>query len=180
MSVAAVLLAAGAGSRFDGGTHKLFAVVRGSRLVDMAVGNAGGLDDLIVVEGAVPLGIDGAVRNPRWREGLATSLQVGIAAARSRGHDAVVVAHADQPGIPSSAWLAVAAAASTPIAVARYPDGRRGHPVRLADAVWPLLPKTGDDGAAPLMREQPDLVTEVACEGDPADIDTVEDLRAWS
>lgn len=177
MTAAAVVLAAGAGSRFHGDTHKLLAVVNGRRLVDIAVDNARVLDDLIVVSGAVPL--DGAVHNERWREGLATSLQLAIATAGERGHDAVVVAHGDQPGIPPSAWRAVAAASTLPIAVAAY-DGRRGHPVRLAAEVWPLLPTIGDEGAGPLIRQRPDLVVQVACEGDPADIDTLEDLRQWS
>lgn len=182
MTVAAVLLAAGGGSRFEGETPKLSAVVRGRRVVDWAADHARGaaLDDLIVVTGAVTdLGVPDAVPNPRWPEGLATSLQRAIATASERGHDAVVVALADQPGIPSTAWRAVAGADTTPIAVARYRSGR-GHPVRLAAEVWPLLPTTGDAGAAPLMRERPDLVTEVACEGDPTDIDTLEDLHRWS
>lgn len=182
MTVAGVLLAAGAGSRFESDTPKLFAVVRGRRVVDWAVDHAraAALDDLIVVSGAVvDLGVPDAVANPRWPDGLATSLQTAIALAGERGHEAVVVALADQPGIPPSAWRAVAGTDRTAIAVARYRSGR-GHPVRLAAEVWPLLPTTGDTGAALLMRERPDLVTEVACEGDPTDIDTLEDLHRWS
>jgi molybdenum cofactor cytidylyltransferase len=183
VTTAAVVLAAGAGSRFAGTTHKLAADVQGRPLVSHALtaAVASGLDVLVVV-GAVDFDVpDGVVivDNPRWADGLATSLQAGIAAAAGRGHDAVVVAHGDQPGIPAAAWQRVAAGSGRSISIAVY-DGRRGHPVRLEASVWPLLPVDGDEGAAALLRERPDLVGEVACDGDPADVDTVEDLARWS
>jgi CTP:molybdopterin cytidylyltransferase MocA len=181
LTTCAVVLAAGGASRFAGEEHKLLTMLRGRPLVHWAVDAAAeaALDDLVVVTGAVDLELDvPMVRNEAWASGMATSLQTGVAYAREHGHDAVVIGLADQPFVPSSAWRAVADA-SRPIAVATF-DGHRRPPVRLAATVWDLLPATGDDGARVLMRERPDLVTEVACDGEPADIDTAEDLARWS
>lgn len=186
----AVVLAAGAGSRFsgdgaDGASHKLLSVVRGRPVVAAALESAlaAGLDETWVVTGAVDLSavLPSGVRvlvNERWAEGQATSLQTAIGAARQAGAAAVVVGLGDQPLIPPSAWAAVAASTS-PVAVATY-GGRRRNPVRLAAGVWSLLPSSGDEGARTLISSRPDLVEEIPCVGDPADIDTREDLRRWS
>jgi molybdenum cofactor cytidylyltransferase len=181
----AALLAAGAGTRFDGPQHKLLTPVGGRPLIAYAVEHLveSRLVPVLVVTGAtdvsafIPSGIETAV-NPDWAAGLATSLTVAVHWADGRGLDAIVIGLADQPSITADAWRAVAEADATPVAVATY-HGRRSHPVRLAREVWSRLPSSGDRGARLIMAESPELVTEIACAGDPTDIDTVEDLNRW-
>lgn len=186
-AVAAVVLAAGGGSRFGGDAHKLLADFRGRPLVTWAVDAAGaaGLAEVIVVAGAVdlagvlPPGVT-VVHNGRWSEGQATSLAAALDHADGAGYGAVVVGLGDQPLVPTAAWRAVALAGDRPpIAVATY-GGARRNPVRLARSVWPLVDREGDQGARALMARRPDLVGEVPCPGQPADVDTVEDLAQWS
>ncbi|HEY2331280.1 MAG TPA: nucleotidyltransferase family protein [Acidimicrobiales bacterium] len=186
MTSAAIVLAAGRASRFGGEDGaKLLAPFRHRPLVRWAVDAAveAGFDEVLVVTGAadladvLPAGTV-TVPNPRWAEGQATSLAAGLDAAEARGHDVVVVGLGDQPLVTAAAWQAVASAES-PIAVATY-DGVRRNPVRLAREVWPEVDREGDEGARTLMRRRPELVAEVACAGDPVDVDTREDLNRWS
>lgn len=182
---AAVLLAAGDGTRFTSGA-KLLAPFRGRPLLAWAIEPAleAGLP-VAVVRGAVDLtpvlaelGAQvSVVDNERWREGQATSLRAGIAWCERAGFGAAVVGLGDQPLVPASAWRAVAASRSAPIVAASF-GGQRRPPVRLDRAVWALLASSGDEGARELMRRRPDLVAEVACEGEPVDVDTVADLVA--
>ncbi len=180
----AVLLAAGAGSRFDGSVHKLTAAVDGRTVLERSVQAALDADigPVVIVAGAVelahlaPAGVR-VIHNPDWAAGQSTSLLAGVAEARRIGADAIVVGLADQPFIEPEAWRRVAASVS-PIAVATY-GGKRRNPVRLHRDVWPLLPKEGDEGARSLIRLRTELIEELPCPGSPADIDTVEDLRAW-
>lgn len=193
MTTVAVVLAAGAGSRFSGPTHKLLAplgteTVAGTpadTVAGRAIGaaRAAAIGPVIVVVGAVDLPSDVTagclvVCNPNWAEGQATSVQCAVTAARANGADAVVIGLADQPFVTPDAWQAVASSTS-PIAVATY-DGVRGNPVRLHESVWSLLPVTGDSGARDLIRLRSELVSEVACGGSSADIDTQEDLDSWT
>jgi molybdenum cofactor cytidylyltransferase len=190
-AVAAVVLAAGAGSRFaaDGpgapAAHKLLAEFRGRPVVRWALEAAAGagLARTWVVTGAVDLGevVPPGVEvlpNPDWASGQASSLRTAVRAADAAGLRAVVVGLGDQPLVTAAAWRAVAGGPG-PIAVATY-GGRRRNPVRLDREVWPDLVAEGDEGARSLMRLRPELVREVPCAGDPADIDTVEDLHRWN
>ena len=179
------MLAAGAGTRFRHGSHvhKLLMEVHGARVLDLSVraAAAAGFDEVIVVVGCVrpaevasPSNRVRVVDNPRWSEGLASSLQVGLAAAAA--HASVTVGLGDQPAVGPDAWRRVTQEDRTPISVAIF-DGVRANPVRLAQAVWSLLPTSGDEGARSLLRTRPELVTEVPCVGESLDVDTVEDLR---
>jgi len=185
VSTAGILLAAGGGSRFEGPEHKLLSEFRGRPLVCWALSavTAGGFDEVAVIVGAVALGSlvpagVSVIENADWATGQASSLQAAMSWAGARDHGAIVIGLGDQPLVPASAWTAVASEPS-PIAVATF-GGQRRPPVRLAREVWPLLPAVGDEGARVLMGERPDLVREVVCEGQPADIDNKEDLHRWS
>lgn len=183
----AAVLAAGGSARFGDGAKQL-APFRGRPLVAWAVEAAvesGAFDVVVVIGGAVdlapalPPGVT-LIDNPGWAEGQATSLAVAVQAARVGGFDAVVVGLGDQPFVGPEAWHAVATAdIGTPIVAATY-EGRRGNPVRLGREVWDVLPTEGDEGARRLMAGRPELVGEVACPGNAADIDTREELDRWS
>jgi CTP:molybdopterin cytidylyltransferase MocA len=184
-SVAAVILAAGAGSRYAGDTHKLFVEIDGrpviSHVVDAA--RASEVDEVIVVGGAVdlePFVPDDVtlIHNEQWADGQATSLRAAVGYAESRRHDALVVGLGDSPGVTTEIWNKVAEV-DADLASARY-DGELRPPVRLSASMWASLPVSGDDGARALMRQRPDLVRPVPVDGDPRDIDTLEDLRRWS
>ncbi len=192
MSDAAVILAAGGGLRFNARDPdallgaKLFALIKGKPVLAWAIAPAldAHFDEVIVVGGAanvqeiVPEGVT-LLHNDQWTEGLASSLHVGLAWCKRQGHGRAVVGLGDSPGLTKEAWSAVRDAPGGPIVYATY-DGRRGHPVRLDAEVWPLMPARGEEGARVLVRQRPDLASDVACVGEPADIDTPSDLQHWS
>jgi CTP:molybdopterin cytidylyltransferase MocA len=179
---AAALLAAGGGTRFEGSSHKLLALLDGRPVWQWALTAMmdAEFDVMFVVTGAVALDLPANVvelHNPRWAQGHATSLRCAVAAADDAGADSLTVGLADQPHVPGSAWRCVGhAPAQHPIVVATY-DGRPGpHPVRLTSEIWPMLPDDGDEGARGVLQSHPELVHRVACEGSAEDIDTLDDL----
>lgn len=185
MSTAAVLLAAGGGTRYDGPTHKLRAVV-GDRMVvewSLAAVLGAGLDELIVVTGAADLddvlpASATRLHNPAWVDGQASSLALALDHLDATEHEAMVVGLADQPGVGSGCWRAVAEAPS-PLARATY-DGRWGHPARIHRSLWGEIERTGDAGARALFAGRSADIEAVPCRGRPDDIDTVEDLARWN
>ena len=192
MTIAGVLLAAGAGSRFSNeqpDAHKLTAMFRGKPLIAwaLAAADAAGFNALYVITGAVDVGgiaaevTDGratVIHNPDWADGQATSLAVAIDRATADNHRAIVVGLADQPLVPTSAWRSVGAAAGD-IVTATF-DQERRPPAKFERSVWADMPRSGDEGARTLFRLRPELVSELPCTGNPVDIDTMEDLQRWS
>lgn len=184
-TIAAVVLAAGAGSRFFGADHKLLTVVRGKPIVRHAVDAArhAGFDEVIVVSGCVdltevmPEDVT-IIHNEHWEHGQSSSLRGAVTYAATRGHKAVVVGLGDQPGVGAAAWRAVMQS-DADLAAADFGEGHR-PPVRLSAAMWASLPVSGDEGARALWRERPEMVESIPCEGDAADVDTLEDLKRWS
>ena len=192
MTVAAVVLAAGAGRRFNRDDPearpgaKLLVDLAGRPVVRWAIdaASAAGADEVIVVSGAADLStvVPGGVTvldNPDWSTGQASSLAVALRWCEQRGHARAVIGLGDMPGLTGEAWRRVAGCEGGPLVFATY-DGRRGHPVALDAEVWALLATSGDEGARSLAREHPEWVCEVACNGAPNDIDVPEDLERWN
>ena len=186
--VSAVVLAAGAGSRFGGG--KLLARLGGRPLIAAVLDNLrdAPVDEVIVVAGADAERLHEVckqydvrtVDNQEWARGQSTSVLAGLRACGEEARGAVVLL-GDQPlvGAESIERLVAALAEGAKVAVATY-GGKRRNPVLFSREVWPLLAAelAGDEGARSVLRRHPELVVEVPCEGvgDPADVDTREDL----
>ena len=121
MTTAAVVLAAGGGSRFGGG--KLRAPFRGRPLVAWALDAAveAALDETVVVTGEdgladlVPAGVT-VLDNPRWAQGQAGTLQVAV--AHARGVDAVWVREPDPERLARAEAWGAAAHGNEPVDVA--------------------------------------------------------------
>ncbi|HEY4189097.1 MAG TPA: nucleotidyltransferase family protein [Candidatus Limnocylindrales bacterium] len=191
MRVGAVVLAAGAGSRFGG--DKLLAKLDGRpivrHVVDAAV--AAGLDPIVIVvppSGAFE-GIDLApavrVTNPQPQEGLSSSVRIGLRALDDDAGDpvdAAVILPGDQPRVRPAVIAALLAAAderpATPFIVPRYDDDAAPNPILARRSIWRLADEiAGDRGFGPVLAAHPELVADVRVDGANPDVDTVEDLR---
>jgi molybdenum cofactor cytidylyltransferase len=189
VKVGAVILAAGAGTRFGGG--KLAAPLEGRPLlghvVDAAV--AAGLDPVVVVEppdGSLA-GLDLAparrVVNPTPRDGLSGSVRIGLRALDDDGElDAAVILPGDQPRVRPAVIRALIAAAGdpphTPFVVPRYAGDGAPNPILARRSIWRLADElAGDRGFGPLLAAHDELVRYVPVDGSNPDVDTPADLR---
>jgi CTP:molybdopterin cytidylyltransferase MocA len=184
--IAAIVLAAGTGSRF-GGTKQI-AMLGDKRLVRHALDAAldAGIRDVVVVVGhdadAVAKTVGNLARvvdNPRFGEGQATSLSAGLDALGD-DVDAAVVLLADQPGITGAhvrALLEAARHRPEPIVRLRFVD--LPGPALLRRSVWDdVRALEGDVGARELMERRPELVFDALVEESaPPDVDTPADLE---
>jgi CTP:molybdopterin cytidylyltransferase MocA len=161
VTVAAVVLAAGASSRY-GVTPPKQAVFLPRVLAALR-----GLD-VVVVTGAHPLEPDGVrvVQCGDWERGPGASLRCGLAALGDEV-DAALVVLADGPELDRRAVDRVIEAWQGEDAVAASYDGLRLHPVLLARAAWSRVPDEGARGIEARL---------VACDDlpPPGDVDTQE------
>jgi molybdenum cofactor cytidylyltransferase len=192
VTTAAVILAAGAGSRFGG--DKLVALLDGRPIVRHVVDAAAraGLDPIVVVvppDGpvrALDLDLAWLVVNPNPAEGLSSSVRLGLRALEGEAAvDAAVLLPGDQPRIASATIAALVAAADdrprTPFVLARHAGDGVPNPILARRSIWRLADElVGDRGFGPVLATHPELVREVAVGGSNPDIDTTADLQRLS
>jgi CTP:molybdopterin cytidylyltransferase MocA len=197
---AAIVLAAGAGSRFGG--SKLLATLDGRPVIDhvLSVVRGAGLARVVVVLGDSAAEIEAAVDldgvetvvNPDPAAGLSSSLRIGLAELQDPGSagsgdesSAALVLLGDQPLVRPEvigALLAARVPAGRSIVIPRYAVGGTNPALLLRDA-WPLAATiSGDRGMGPVIAAHPELVVEVPSATDNPDIDTHADLAlvAWA
>ena len=194
---AAVILAAGVGSRFGGG--KVRAALEGRPLLAhvLAAVREAGIGRVVVVLGRDAGAVLDAVRdvdpgvlervlvtvNPTPERGLATSLRLGFGAATAVAPPAgVLVLLGDQPRVRADVLRVLCGAVASAHAFAvvpRYAGDAAPNPVLLLPAGWPLVEGlTGDRGLGPLLAADPARVVRVAVPGANPDVDTPADLAA--
>jgi CTP:molybdopterin cytidylyltransferase MocA len=163
--VAAVVLAAGAATRFGSAKQRLL-------LPDvLAALRASSVDEIVVVAGAYPLAADArVVECGDWERGPGASLRCGLEALPAEAEAAVVVL-ADGPDLAPAAVdrvLEMWRAGAGDVVAASY-DGSRGHPVVLGRAAWPRIPDEGARALDPVLVPCDDL-------GSPGDVDFADEI----
>ncbi|MEA2181048.1 MAG: hypothetical protein QOD83_1939 [Solirubrobacteraceae bacterium] len=185
--IAAVVLAAGSGSRFGGA--KQLAELDGMPLLEhalRAVEAVPAIDRIVVVLGAradeiraaVDFGSAEVVVCADWEEGQAASLRCGIDAIDGAG--AVLLLLGDMPRLTPQVIARFADLAGQHGSEARARavyDGAPGHPVVLGSAYFAALSGlSGDHGARDVLKKIGAYPIECGHLCSPADVDTPEAL----
>jgi molybdenum cofactor cytidylyltransferase len=190
--VAAILLAAGRGTRF-GQEPKLLARIDGKALVRHAAEAAvqSSLDPVIVVTGHHAVEIEAVlqqlpvqvIHSSLFADGLSTSLRAGFSALPLDTRAAVILL-GDMPFVSASLIDALVInwrSRGEPAALVPTLYGQRGNPVVISRDLHPMIEElTGDSGAGPALRRRPDVL-EWPTE-DPAvicDIDSGKDIEMY-
>ena len=181
MNLAAIVLAAGAGSRFGG--DKLSASFRGEPLLAHAIRAARAAPVSRVIVVCPPqFGIGDWPGMPPVEAlriaspALSASLKAGIAALDDA--DGAFVFLGDMPLVPHGLAGELAAALGDRFAAVPQTGGANGHPVLLsARSFAEIVTLTGDQGAGKLLKARDDVAF-VACadKGVLLDIDRAEDI----
>jgi CTP:molybdopterin cytidylyltransferase MocA len=161
VTVAAVVLAAGASSRYGVSPPKQ------AVFLPRVLAALDAIDEVIVVTGAHPLETEArTVQCDDWERGPGVSLRCGLAALRD-GVEAAVVVLADGPELdPRAVRRLVEAWEGEEVLAASY-DGIRLHPVLLARSIWSRVPDEGARGLDARLVPCDDLTP-------PGDVDTRE------
>jgi molybdenum cofactor cytidylyltransferase len=177
--ICGLVLAAGAGSRFDGPEPKLLAPLNRRPLVEHAIAAICAVPEIeriVVVVGADPLdGVDfGRAERAicaEWSDGQSASLRCGVEALR--GAEKILVTLGDEPLVSPAA---IALMAEQPAGARATYDGRPGHPVVLGpEQIEAIASVTGDRGARELLEGG--LLVECSDLGSGMDVDTTADLE---
>ncbi len=164
--IVAVVLAAGAASRFGSPKQRLFL----PRVLERV--RASGVDDVIVVSGAHALEADArVVHADDWELGAGASLRRGLESLPPEVEAAVVVL-ADGPNLAPAAIDRVVGAwreSGADIVAASY-GGDRGHPVVIGREAWSSIPDEGARALEPVLVPCDDL-------GSPGDVDSADEWK---
>jgi molybdenum cofactor cytidylyltransferase len=180
MSIAAVVLAAGASKRL--GAPKQLAMLGGETLLERAVRVAreAGCSPVMVVVGAEYVQVLGncvlgdvvTVINDKWQEGMASSIRLGVLTLGSAAKDAdgVLLMTCDQPAVTAKHLVHLMLRAE--VKASRY-AGKNGVPAFFPKKYFDtLLELKGDAGARELLAE----ARYEELENGELDVDTVADL----
>lgn len=177
--VAAVILAAGASSRF--GSPKQLAPFAGGTMLEAVVATArrAGLDPIIVVApSALSLAADVVhVRNDDPSAGLSHSLRLALGAVPPA--TSTIILLGDQPTVTAAHLERLLGARGSTSMVATTAEGILAPPVLLEPAAFVLAAGVeGDRGLRDLLRSRPADVTAVEVTRHPPDVDDPADLEA--